>query len=223
MAGQTLEERLQKAQAARKAKRLSRDVDVALDQDLSAKLETIDAKIGELEQEIGALEREKERLGPDLRLGEAKRPKEIDDRIEEIEKRIEELIAERAEAADGTLATFRFEQVDGQIWSEITTRNPPRPGVNIDSKYGYNWTESAKQAATVNGVLVHKATAEDGTETEELEPVTPAQWGIIWELLSGHDFGEIVDVVWTMNEFGPERTVDLAGKASRAGSGSKSS
>lgn len=221
--GTSFAEALNKEKAAR---RQHADVNVVLDSAVSDRLDAIDQRIRETRAEIGALDdaeedldAELEEVKPDLRLGDV-RPKEIEARRAELDakraqlvERIGKLEEDRREAADGTVWTFRFVQLSGPEWSEITIRNPPRPDVAIDLRYGYNYHQSARQAAARNGAVVRKETAEDGTETETLEQLEPGQWTDLWATLSGRDFERIAATVWDLNEYGPQRRLEAASKA----------
>jgi hypothetical protein len=125
----------------------------------------------------------------------------------------EQIDAVRAESA-AALVTLRFTQLPGQDWSELTARSPMRVDVAIDRTYGYNYHEVCKAAAVKAGARV------DG---DTIEPLTPAQWAGLWEVLSGHEFERVCSVIWELNEWEPQQRIDSAKKASRAGTGSTSS
>lgn len=219
------------------AKRPHRDVAIVLDSAVSDRLDAFDQRVAETRAEIAVVDEQEEDL--DAELEEVKqsglrmadvRPKEIEERRALLDVRRTELVEqigrleeERADAARGTYWTFRFTQLPGPDWAEITFRNPPRPDIAIDVQYGYNYHSVARAAAAQSGAVLHRETAEDGTETERLEELSPEQWADLWVALSGRDFERIASNVWDLNEYGPQRRLEAAGKAFRVGTGSKSS
>lgn len=129
---------------------------------------------------------------------------------------IDELIA-KSEAAEpatataevlvgGELVTFKFTELQGAKWADITIRNPARPDVPVDQIKGYNTHAATQLAAAESGVRV-----EGDTETK----LTEKQWRGIWKALSGADFQTVVDTVWSLNEWAPAQRVEEAKKASR--------
>lgn len=107
----------------------------------------------------------------------------------------------------GELVTFRFSELDGDAWSEIAIRNPPRLDVEIDRKRGYNVHTASQAAAVVSGVRLV-----DG----EGVALTAEQWTALWPLLSGHEFTTICDTVWSLNVWQPSERLEQAKKDSRA-------
>ncbi|MFL5736925.1 MAG: hypothetical protein ACJ76P_06270 [Actinomycetota bacterium] len=219
------------------AKRPHRDVAIVLDSAVSDRLDAFDRRIAETRAEIAVVDEQEEDLDGELeevkqsglRMADV-RPKEIEERRALLDVRRTELVdaigkleEERAEAARGTYWTFRFVQLPGPEWAEITFRNPPRPDIAIDVQYGYNYHSVARAAAAQSGAVLHRETAEDGTETERLEKLSPEQWADLWVALSGRDFERIASNVWDLNEYGPQRRLEAAGKAFRVGTGSRSS
>lgn len=222
---------------ARSAKRAHRDVDVTLDQAIAEKLEAIDVRILALEQQQIDIARQ-----ADEDLAEATRDKRLaststaeieqarDTKIAELTSQLEALNAERGELADGTLITLRFTQLPGQAWAEIGARNPARPDVLIDRIYHYNYHEAAKEAAVYRDpedaggrAYSELVVPADGDGAPTVEPITAEQWTGIFEVISGHEFERIASAIWELNDYGPQQRIAAAGKASRAGSASRSS
>lgn len=207
--------------AASAVKRDHRDVVVALDAAVRDQVDALDDRIEALESErVDVSERADlrlEELKGDARLGDP-RPGEVererDADLERIDEQVRTLEAERDALTEGTVITLRFEQLSGQQWAEIAARNPARVDVLIDRRYGYNYHETAKTAATVSGSRV----LDDGTT----ERITPEQWSRLFPLLAGREFEAIASALWDLNDFGPTQRVAAAGKASRAGSESNS-
>jgi hypothetical protein len=117
--------------------------------------------------------------------------------------------------------TLRFRPMDGLEWAAETDLHPARPGVLIDSHYGYNLRTLTRAAAARSGVLVV-----DGEErTLRVDPVVvqlpgmpkpPArvdEWDSIFRAISGHEFQRITDAIWALNERDPQQAVEAAGKA----------
>lgn len=112
--------------------------------------------------------------------------------------------------------TLRFRPMDGLAWAAETDRHVPRPGVLIDTRYGYNIRTLTKGAAPQCGVRVV-----DGEEHElRVDPFDPDdpkavrvnEWDQLFKALSGHDFKRITDAIWLLNEYGPQEAVKAAGK-----------
>lgn len=219
---------------ARTAKRAHADVDVALDQAVAGQVEALDLSIEELEQETVAVatrfDGELAETHRDSRLGDP-RPTELtgerDRLLTEIREKIDALLTEREALTDGTLVTFRFTQLPGQAWAEISARHPARVDVTIDRVYGYNYHEVAKAAAAFHDDQGHgyseRILPADGDAEPGSEPVTFEQWAGIFEVISGHEFERIASALWGLNDYGPQQRIAHAGKASRAGSVNKSS
>lgn len=214
MAGLSIKERIA---AQTEAPRDSRDVDVTLDASIRAEVEALEEKIEALENEIEDLEEELEDLRKDPRLSDA-RPREIEARIEEIRASLDTLEQQRADLQKGSLVTIRFLKMDGADWAEIGSRHPARLDVSIDRLSGYNYHETAREAAPRSGYEVRK----DGEE-ETLEPISPEDWAALFQVLSGREIEWISSTLWDLNDFGPRKKVDAARKALSDGSASRSS
>lgn len=112
--------------------------------------------------------------------------------------------------------TLRFRAMDGLAWAAETDRHIPRPGVLIDSKYGYNIRTLTKGAAVQSGVLLV-----DGEErplrVDPFDPENPTadrvnEWEALFKVVTGHDFKRITDAIWFLNEYGPQQAIEAAGK-----------
>jgi hypothetical protein len=98
-----------------------------------------------------------------------------------------------------SLVTLRFTRLDGEKWSNITAAHPMRIDVALDRNYGYNFDAVSKSAAILSGVRL----SDDGEEE-----LTPEQWERLFKRLSGHDFRQIIDAVWTLNEYAPSQHIE---------------
>lgn len=219
---------------ARAAKRLHRDVDVTLDQAVAEQVEAIDVRVEDLEQEriavAAAADDDLAEAKRDARLGDP-RSAEItaarDAALAALTEKVEALLDQREHATDGTLITFRFTQLPGQAWAEIGARHPARPDVTIDRVYGYNYHEVAKAAAVYrdDAGAAYSERILPGAEDEPpgSEEISPEQWAAIFSVISGHEFERIASAIWDLNDYSPQQRIKAAGKASRAGSVSRSS
>ena len=171
--------------SAKAAVRPSRDVVVSLDADVSERRAV-------LREEL-----EKARANPDARLASKSEP-------ELIQGQLDELMALTADS----LVTLRFTRMSGDEWAEITARCPVRLDAAIDRQYGYNVHGVCKLAAPLCGVRV------DGDELVPLVVSAAAQgvpavdeWADLFDTISGHEFGLIVDAIYELNEYEPASRV----------------
>lgn len=162
----------------------------------------VDVWLGEdVSDQITDLEQQLAEVSTDLRFGDS-RPAAIQAEIDEV----------RA-SAEGELVVLRFRKMSAGRWAEIVARAPQRVDAPIDRAYGYNVHVVGQVAASTSGVRL------DG-DTEE--PLSPEQWDRLFQLLSGHEFQKICNAIFDLNEYAPEQRILSAKKASRAGSGDKS-
>jgi hypothetical protein len=103
---------------------------------------------------------------------------------------------------NGNLHTLRFEEMDPFEWASEADRHPARPGVMIDSRYGYNLRSLVKAVAPRTGSLV---------EGDTTVPVK--DWPALLKAIGGNGFQRVTDAVWSLNEYLRERAVDDAKKA----------
>lgn len=119
-------------------------------------------------------------------------------------------IAAEAEYADvdvlinGKLRTLRFFQMDGLEWADQCDRYPARPGVLLDSKYGYNLRPLSRATAPLCGKMV------DG---ESLVNLTKEQWVKLFNGLAPASVMRIGDCIFNLNEWLPGQAVEAAKKA----------
>jgi hypothetical protein len=166
------------------------EVTVLLDADTSKRIE-------ELQDQIDMLS-----TNEDQRLG-------VEDGAAAVQAEIDAL---KSAAADA-LVTFAFEKLPGDMWTDLTARNPPRPEVLIDLNYGYNLDAVVMAAVKAERGGHHFAWQVDGDNTV----VVPAeQWDRIFDALYGHDMSAVRDAVWSVNEWQPSQKLAEAKKA-RAG------
>lgn len=98
-----------------------------------------------------------------------------------------------------SLVTLKFTRLDARIWSALTDASPMRVDVPLDRNYGYNFDAVSEAAARRSGVRL-----DDDGEHE----LTEQQWDRLFKVLSGHDRGQIRDIVWTLNEYAPQQHVE---------------
>jgi hypothetical protein len=103
---------------------------------------------------------------------------------------------------NGNLHTLRFVQMDPLEWASEADRHPARPGVMIDSRYGYNLRSLVKAVAPQTGSLF------DDGESRPIE-----DWPALLKLIAGNGFQRVTDAVWSLNEYLPEKAVEEAKKA----------
>lgn len=109
--------------------------------------------------------------------------------------------------AEVALVDLRFTRMPGDEWAELTSAYPMRADVALDRHYGYNFDAVSTLAARRSGVIL----------TDEGEQLaTPEQWARMFRILSGHDVEKIRDVVWTLNEYGPQQHIQALVKDSGA-------
>lgn len=144
-----------------------------------------------------------EQLQADLEALEADK-RLVNPRQREIE---EQIAAVQAEAAS-SLIVLRFTKLPGEEWVNIVARYPQRVDVGVDRMYGYNVHAVCRAAAAVSGVRLN------GDSSEAL---SDEQWDRLFALISGHEFSNVCDAIFGLNEYGPELRVAEAKKASSAG------
>lgn len=176
------------ARAAAKPKPI--EVTVLLDADTSKQIEELTAQLEAIESDT------------DKRLG-------VDDGADDVRAEIAAVKASAAEA----LVTFAFEKLPGDMWIDITSRNPMRPGALVDMNYGYNVDAVAQAAVKAERGGHHFAWQVDGDQNVVL---TDEQWDRVFAEMYGHDAQAVRDAVWELNEWAPSQKLAEAKKA-RAG------
>ena len=181
--------------AAHSSPRPTQDVQVLLDAGVSEKRELLEARLERAES-----------APADDRLSS------VSAKEQTVKKVQDELAKLTAEAAD-SLITLRFTRMPGDKWAEITARCPARPDAPIDTHYGYNMHAVCRLAAPLSGVRV------EGDKEFPLL-VTPAtedsprvdEWATLFDTISGHEFGQIIETIYTLNEFTPAMNVNALKK-----------
>jgi hypothetical protein len=241
MPGTPLDELLAAAKTAKQTRRPHRDVNVTIDQAVAEQIEALDLRIEQLEQEqidvAIAADDEIAEATRDARMASPAKGEIAQSRDEDLQRINDALAAaetERDQLTAGTVVTLRFTQIPGQAWAEIAARHPARADVTLDRVYGYNYHEVAKAAALYRdpgalpgtfgrGYADRVIPPEDDDAEPTIEPVSPEQMTAIFEIITGHEFERIASGIWDLNDYGPQQRIANAGKASRAGSVSRSS
>lgn len=225
--------------AAKQADPEHRDVPVVLARSVAQQLDALGERIESLQSEYDEQEtrfiQEKAELAKDTRFSDP-RPGELAEReaktLGELREKIDARVAERDALLADAAITLRFFKLPGQDWARITSTSEARPGVTMDSLYGYNYHAVAKVAAAYvdeekDGgrrygarVIEEPAEGDAGGTTERLEHLEPEQWEDLWNLLSGGEFDRIALQIFDLNDYTPRRRAEAARKASRAGSAS---
>lgn len=105
----------------------------------------------------------------------------------EVQSRIDALEDSMRES----LVTLRFRALSFDRWNGIIALRPPREGVGVDARKGYDIVGVTKAAAEASGWVVNG----DATES-----VSADEWADLWENLSGGDFDRIWGAVTRLNE-----------------------
>lgn len=177
--------------AAHEAPRPTRDVTVLLDDGLSSKRQALQER----------LERAKSASVLDQRLTSVSPHEKTARKVQA------ELDALTGEAA-GSLVVLRFTRLAGDKWADITARCPADMTIAVDRHYGFNMNLACKLAAPLSGVRV------EGDEEFPLA-VIPAsegvpkvdEWATLFDTISGHEFGQIIEAIYALNEFDPASRV----------------
>lgn len=185
--------------AAKSAPPKTKDVTITLNDEVSARREELELK---LENAASATDR---RLG-------------APDPVQPIKDELAALMQE----AVATLVTLRFTRMPGDQWADITSRNPMRLDAPVDAHYGYNMQGVVTMAAPKSGVRVEHS--EDGTEVlvpliiapggEDIPPIN--EWRDLFSVISGHEFQQIEEAIYRLNEYDPAARLNELKKASAA-------
>lgn len=112
----------------------------------------------------------------------------------------------------GELTALTFLPVYGDVWSDITAENPPRPGATLDSNVGYNTDGAAKSyprdRITVDGEAPRYELSEEGK-------VVVDEWRDLLSVLSSPNLKNIASTLWGLNQLDAARRLAEAGKASK--------
>lgn len=160
----------------------------------------ISARIAELEAEIRSLDVQR------------------DDRLTAPDptQKLRDEIAALEDAAADSVVDLVFERLPGDLWADLTARNPMRVDSAIDREFGYNVdgaTFSACLAERGGHAFAWRIDDDGSTAT-----LSDDEWQalLFGGVLSGHDVENIRDAVFTLNEWEPQQKLDAAKKA-RAG------
>jgi hypothetical protein len=143
------------------------DIDVCLDGEASVERDRLYRELGE------AADAPRLTMGPPATA-------EVQARIDALEDTMRD-----------SLVTLRFRALSFDRWNAIIALEPPREGVAIDARKGYNIVAATKRAAEASGWVV------DGDKTES---IPHDEWADLWENLSGGDFDRIWGAVTRLNE-----------------------
>jgi hypothetical protein len=114
----------------------------------------------------------------------------------------------------GKLQTFRFTEMDGLEWADLTDRCPPRADAAVDRGYGFNIRAVTALAAPKCGQM------RDGDAWVDL---TEEQWTKLFRGQKGAQVRAIGDALFELNQWGPGQAVLAARKALGVGSARSSS
>lgn len=109
---------------------------------------------------------------------------------------------------NGTAYTFRFTQMEGGDWTSIIDQCPARPGVQLDTAFGYNLRAATLLAGPKSGKRVNG---------DALEDLSPDQWKNLFRTLPGNSMNRIGNALFKLNEIAPAEAVAEAKKASEGG------
>lgn len=161
--------------AAKEAPRPTKDVVICLDSDVSERRAELRAQL------------EKARANPDARLSAKSDAEEIQEQLDEL-----------MELTSDALVTLRFTRMSGAEWAEITARCPVRLDAAIDRQYGYNMHAVCKLAAPMSGGRLEGETVVPLIVDDKVN-----EWTDLFNAISGHEFGIIVDAIYELNEYAP--------------------
>lgn len=108
-----------------------------------------------------------------------------------VNKKLHEVVFYRASTAD---------------WAETTVKHPPRLGVDLDLRNGYNLTAATRDIAPEYGRVV-----EGGVEVE----LSAEEWVDFWEVIAPASARTIEANVWHIHEYDAEQEIARAKKASQ--------
>lgn len=110
-------------------------------------------------------------------------------------------------SVNGTAYTFRIERMDPAEWAIACAMCPARPGVTLDSQFGYDLQRLTPLVVAKTGKRV------DGDTLIDLDPDT---WESLLKAISGGTFQKFSDAIFRLNEFDDEKQIDDLKKASEA-------
>ena len=186
----SIDEKIQRAQAAQSARPIHKDVTVSLDSALA------DERTN-LMQEVGRLNREREARGEAVKdtLALAPETADLDKRLNSIARKLRHI--DRLE--HDSLVTIRGYRIPGPQWMDLKAACPPRLNSAIDRGAGYNVNELTTAALAVGGRIV-----EGDAEIQR----TPEEWTVMLELLSGGEFEKVANLIYQVNVSDSQRRTD---------------
>lgn len=181
----------EKLAAAKKAEPKHEVVTVSLDADLAEQREALQAEIDKAK----------------------KAPK--DDRLG-LKSKVDELTQKLADLADAEvehLVDLKVTRAPGDEWSSVAAAYPPRPDVRVDRHFGVNLHDLVKHEG------FRWVTRREG-ETWVPFKFTPAEPGKkhvnefadLCQVLAGNDLDQVVDAMFRLNLWEPERRRERLGK-----------
>ena len=106
---------------------------------------------------------------------------------------------------NGALHSVVFYRSESADWARDTLKHPPREGVGVDRRNGYDLSGVTLEVAPVSGRVVI-----DGEETV----LGAEQWATLFEVIDGATRRLIDANVWQLNENDPMQQVERLKKAS---------
>ena len=186
----------EKIAAAKAAPRDFLDVTVSLNKNLSEQREALEAALADA------------KTSNDDRLG-APTAESI------VQAKLDALLNEAVD----TLVTLRFTVLPGDEWSALTRMCPPNPEVVLDRHFGYSLNAVAKLAAkyvSSDGTVYGHAVEGDSLTVPVQHLVTKTnpnptnEWNDMFSLMSGPEFGTIVDTIYGLNVDAPNKRLNAA-------------
>ena len=107
---------------------------------------------------------------------------------------------------DGKLHEVVFYRASTEDWARATIKHPPREGVALDYRNGYNLTAATREIAAAYGRVV------DGVDEVEL---SAEEWDDFWSVMAPATARTIEANVWHVHEFDAEQEIERAKKASK--------
>ena len=117
-------------------------------------------------------------------------------------------------AVNSALYEFVFYRSDSADWARDTLKHPPRPGVAVDLRNGYDLSGVTREVAPSAGRLL-----EDGAEVV----LSAEEWADLWAVVPGASARLIEANVWQLNENDPVQEIARLKKASQVASRKKRS
>jgi hypothetical protein len=113
---------------------------------------------------------------------------------------------------NGKLHNVRFYRATSEDWAAATVKHPPREGIALDFRNGYNLTAVTREISPLSGRIV------EGDDELEL---TADEWSDFWEVVPPQTARLIEANVWHMHEYDAEQEILAAKKASQPRAGSR--